>query len=126
MEGGRPGAGIGIAESAGPNAVPEESTMKSTKTRIMLGLAGMLVAAVPALAMDADDAKVAQAADDSKVAEAAWTPQDASTAQADTQGIRDLKDSSWGRDRPYRRPYDRRNEFRLWLGGFRPDATGPY
>jgi opacity protein-like surface antigen len=89
----------------------EEITMKSTHTRLMMGLTAMLVAAAPVLAQGGqNDQNVRQGA-------------------ADAPSARDaaLKDSlvrEWVRVRPTH--YDRRNELRLWLGGFRPDASGAY
>jgi opacity protein-like surface antigen len=139
--------------------------MKSTKTRIMLGLAGMLVAAIPVMAQETLGAPDAASLKGGGVAGGITggnltgsTLMDTSVTDnrlrdknlgdgslADSRfeatlaesrleaGVRDslladrtLQDSYWGRDRPSRRSYDRRNEFRLWLGGFRPDATGPY
>lgn len=106
--------------------------MKSTKTRIMLGLAGMLLAAVPALAQNAgglEGVRDAQGLKDSSLQESILTLADSSLTDSTLKdsAFKDsaLKDNYW-EQRPHRRSYDRRNELRLWLGGFRPDATGQY
>ena len=126
--------------------------MKSTQTRIMLGVVGMLVAAVPVMAQEALGAQGASSFKDGSGVTGGITGGSLTGGSLTNNSLRDndlgdgslaassleasvkdgiladrsLQDSYWGRDRPSRRSYDRRNEFRLWLGGFRPDATGPY